>query len=406
MALYLTKPHLDDIMILICSRSPFRSELRMGDLVAGQPALQIATAVSLPLDFVSFLSLLHRAVPGSGLDPYLIAARESLSEGARSDLDLLHGFSGPLLYYPEEPVMRFAPLRSDRRDAGFEHLREFIAGLPPEAFIEMAAHALQRVHADLEMRWQRPTDEASWRRALIPALTTARLDDVLALIANPAELKRRTLGMFDRLWEDVYCVARAAVQPVLEEAAYRGMGLVQRGFSEAYAALTGQRIPDVLERPPASISRIVFCPSGYLGDFVSFIAYVPDLVVFYAAPQFIERNRAAQSGHAWQANSPGPAADPAADLLEIARALADPTRLRMIELLLGGELYAQEIVGKLSVVQSAVSRHLGQLERAGLVTVKARRGSKYYAVNPAKLETIAAGLREWSARARDSRPVK
>jgi predicted transcriptional regulator len=74
----------------------------------------------------------------------------------------------------------------------------------------------------------------------------------------------------------------------------------------------------------------------------------------------------------------------------------------MIELLLDGELYAQEIVGKLSVVQSAVSRHLGQLERAGLVTVKARRGSKYYAVNAVKLDTIAAGLRQWSARAKDA----
>lgn len=373
----------------------------MGDLVAGQPALQIETDVSLPLDFVSFLSLLHRAVPGSGLDPYLIAARERLSDGARCGLDLLHGFSGPLLYYPEEPVMRFAPLRSDRRDASFEQLRAFIAALPPAAFVEMAAHALQRVHADLELRWQPPSDEQSWRRALVPALTTARLDDVLALIADPDELKRRTLGMFDCLWEDVYRAARAAVLPVLEEAAQRGVGLVERGFSEAYAALTGQRIPDVLERPPATISRIVFCPSGYLGDFVSFIAYEPDLVVFFAASQFIERSRISQSVSPRPSDSSWHAADPAADLLETARALADPTRLRMIELLLEGELYAQEIVGKLSVVQSAVSRHLGQLERAGLVTVKARRGSKYYAVNPAKLETIAAGLRDWSSRARN-----
>jgi hypothetical protein len=42
------------------------------------------------------------------------------------------------------------------------------------------------------------------------------------------------------------------------------------------------------------------------------------------------------------------------------------------------------------------------LERSGLVTVKARRGSKYYAVNAAKLDTIASGLRQWSARAKDA----
>jgi DNA-binding transcriptional ArsR family regulator len=88
------------------------------------------------------------------------------------------------------------------------------------------------------------------------------------------------------------------------------------------------------------------------------------------------------------------------DLLDAARALADPTRLRMLDLLLEGELYAQEIVGRLGVAQSAVSRHLGQLERAGLVTVDARRGSKYYAVNPGKFEAIALALQERSERAR------
>ena len=41
----------------------------------------------------------------------------------------------------------------------------------------------------------------------------------------------------------------------------------------------------------------------------------------------------------------------------------------------GGELYAQEIVGRLGIAQSAVSRHLGQLERAGLIQVEPRRGT-------------------------------
>ena len=374
----------------------------MGDLVAGQPALRLETVVSLPLDFVSFLSLLHRATPGSDLDPFLIATREGLPSSVRCDLDLLHGFSGPLLYYPEEPVMRFGPLRDDRRGADYGELRDFIAAQPPPAFVEMAAHALRRVHAELELRWRQPEDEASWRQALIPALTMAPLDEVLALIADPPELKRRTVAMYDTIWESAYGEARAAAVHLLDEAANRGAGMVERGFAEAYAALTGQRIPEVLERPAPCIGRVAFCPAANLGDFVSFIAYEPDLVVFFAAPQFLARSRAWQPIAARRGESSSPAADPAADLLEAARARADPTRLRMIEFLRDGELYAQEIVGKLSVVQSAVSRHLGQLERAGLVTVKARRGSKYYAVNPAKLDTIAAGLRDWSARAKEA----
>src|SRR5688572_11563249 len=121
----------------------------MGNLVAGQPALRIETAVSLPLDMVSVLSLLYRAVPGNDLDSWLVHARRRLPDSVRADLDLLHGFSGRLLYYPEEPVMRFEPLRPDRLEAGFPDFHDFLVALPADAFREMAAHALRRVHRDL-----------------------------------------------------------------------------------------------------------------------------------------------------------------------------------------------------------------------------------------------------------------
>jgi predicted transcriptional regulator len=75
----------------------------------------------------------------------------------------------------------------------------------------------------------------------------------------------------------------------------------------------------------------------------------------------------------------------------------------MLDLLLEDELYAQEIVGRLGVAQSAVSRHLAQLERAGIVTVDLRRGAKYYAVNPDRLEVIAAALSNRAATARGER---
>jgi DNA-binding transcriptional ArsR family regulator len=370
----------------------------MGELVAGQPALRIQTAVSLPLDMVSILSLLYRAAPGSGLHPWLIEARRRLPARLREDLDLLHGFSGRLLYYPEEPVMRFRPLDPERLEAGFDDLIAFMRGFPDDEYLAMAAHALERVHAELELRWRPPEDEAGWRRVLAPALTTARMDDVLALLAEPAELKRRTIALYEGVWEAVFAEARAAELPVLRRAARRGAAFGERGFAEAYAALTGQRLPDVLERPDPSITCITFCPSAHLGDFVSYIAYEPDLVVYFPAPQLLDR--CAEESAAPPSQAPGVSQ---ADLLEAARALADPTRLRMIDLLLEGELYAQEIVGRLGVAQSAVSRHLAQLERAGLVTVEARRGSKFYAVDATRLEAVAAALADRGAAARATR---
>jgi ArsR family transcriptional regulator, arsenate/arsenite/antimonite-responsive transcriptional repressor len=372
----------------------------MGDLVAGQPALRIETAVSLPLDMVSVLSLLYRAVAGSDLDPWLVEARSRLPDPVRADLDLLHGFTGRLLYYPEEPVMRFEPLRPDRLDATFDDLRAFMAGIPAAEYCDMVEHALERVHADLEMRWRPPNDEESWARVLAPALTTTPLADVLALIGDPAELKRRTIALYEGVWRAVYEEARAAELPMLRKAARRGATFADRGFSEAYAALTGQRVPDVLERPPATITRVAFCPTAHLGGFVSYIAYEPDLIVYFSAPHLIARCSERDAAPLPPTASYRSSAGDEVDLLNAARALADPTRLRMLDLLLEGELYAQEIVGRLGVAQSAVSRHLAQLERAGLVTVEARGGSKYYAVNSAMFEAVASALQERSERAR------
>ncbi len=85
----------------------------MGELIAGRPALRVNTAVSLPLDMVSVMSLLYRAVPGSGLDPWLVSTRRAMPGQLQHDLDLLHGFSGRLLYFMEEPIMRFDPLREE-----------------------------------------------------------------------------------------------------------------------------------------------------------------------------------------------------------------------------------------------------------------------------------------------------
>ncbi|MCC2629806.1 MAG: transcriptional regulator, ArsR family [Thermomicrobiales bacterium] len=372
----------------------------MGDLVAGQPALRIETAVSLPLDLISVLSLLYRAVPGSDLDPWLVDARRRLPDPVRADLDLLHGFSGRLLYYPEEPVMRFEPLRPDRLDASFDDLRAFMEAIPDDDYCDMVGHALERVYTDLEMRWRPPTDAESWSRALTPALTTTPLADVLVLIADPAQLKRRTIALYEGVWQAVYKQARAVELPMLRAAALRGSAFADRGFSEAYAALTGQRVPDVLERPPSTITRVAFCPSAHLGGFVSYIAYEPDLIVYFSAPHLIHRCQEREASASPLSETGRTEASDQIDLLDAARALADPTRLRMLDLLLEGELYAQEIVGRLGVAQSAVSRHLGQLERAGLVTVEARRGSKYYAVNPGKFEAVASALQERSDRAR------
>ena len=76
-------------------------------------------------------------------------------------------------------------------------------------------------------------------------------------------------------------------------------------------------------------------------------------------------------------------------LVECAKALGDSTRFRILEMLADGEHYAQEIVSRLDIAQSAVSRHLGLLERSGLVSVRPQRGMKYYSVSEKNVRRFA-----------------
>jgi ArsR family transcriptional regulator len=55
---------------------------------------------------------------------------------------------------------------------------------------------------------------------------------------------------------------------------------------------------------------------------------------------------------------------------QIFRALADPTRLRILNLLRGGELCVCYIVDALNMPQPKISRHLAYLRKAGLVLAR------------------------------------
>lgn len=59
----------------------------------------------------------------------------------------------------------------------------------------------------------------------------------------------------------------------------------------------------------------------------------------------------------------------------LSKAISDPTRVRMLKLLEGGELCVCEIMEVLNIGQSIASKHLGILRTAGLV--ESRKGGTW-----------------------------
>ena len=70
------------------------------------------------------------------------------------------------------------------------------------------------------------------------------------------------------------------------------------------------------------------------------------------------------------------------------RALSDPTRREILELLKGGQMSAGDIADHFKVTGAAISRHLSVLREADLVRDKRDGKFIYYELNASVLEEI------------------
>jgi DNA-binding transcriptional ArsR family regulator len=75
--------------------------------------------------------------------------------------------------------------------------------------------------------------------------------------------------------------------------------------------------------------------------------------------------------------------------------LADPTRLRIIEVLRGGEHSVSHIVENVDIDQSGVSRHLGILQQAGFVRVRPEGQRRLYSLCPQPFKDLDAWLSQY-----------
>jgi hypothetical protein len=154
--------------------------------------------------------------------------------------------------------------------------------------------------------------------------------------------------------------------------------------AEAFREFTGRTLPPSISAPPGSVERIILIPSAHTGRHVSTWYADGTLRVFFTPPaQVAYLLRASQPGHT--------------ELLARINGLADDTRLRILELIAEhDELSSQEVITRLNLTQSTVSRHLKQLQ----VYLTERRGegaNKIYSLNPIQLDVTIRALERLAA---------
>ena len=79
---------------------------------------------------------------------------------------------------------------------------------------------------------------------------------------------------------------------------------------------------------------------------------------------------------------------------ETFKALSDPARREILNLLKGGRLTAGEIAGRFDMTAATVSYHLSRLKKAGLIFESWEKNYIYYSLNASVLEEVLLWIQD------------
>ncbi|MEI8410873.1 MULTISPECIES: ArsR/SmtB family transcription factor [unclassified Kribbella] len=82
------------------------------------------------------------------------------------------------------------------------------------------------------------------------------------------------------------------------------------------------------------------------------------------------------------------------ELIAALKAMADPNRLALLEILSGDEVYATELTSRLGLAQPTVHHHLAQLRTAGLIRQERDRHGMKYSIRHDSADAVLRSLRD------------
>jgi DNA-binding transcriptional ArsR family regulator len=82
---------------------------------------------------------------------------------------------------------------------------------------------------------------------------------------------------------------------------------------------------------------------------------------------------------------------------ELFQTLADPSRLQIVEALAAGESAVNDLVARMEIHQSGVSRHLRILEEAGFVRVRPDGPRRLYSLRPEPFQELDSWVTRYRA---------
>jgi DNA-binding transcriptional ArsR family regulator len=130
------------------------------------------------------------------------------------------------------------------------------------------------------------------------------------------------------------------------------------------------------------LSKVTLAPSVFIHPFMStrLDESTGEALVIYGIPSDI-----------FDAFDPVPVRH---ELIAALKAMSDPNRLALLEILSGNELYATELTSRLGLAQPTVHHHLAQLRAAGLIRQERDRHGMKYSIRHESAAAVLRSLRE------------
>ncbi|MCL7454099.1 MAG: metalloregulator ArsR/SmtB family transcription factor [Anaerolineae bacterium] len=350
----------------------------MPGLVEARSPLEIQYVVSLSHSLLATASLVCAAPRFEGLADRLWAVRNQVPVDLLSELCLLITFPGSYQRFTSELIGR---LPAGATGMDYPRFRAHLDAMPAIHYQFLALRALARGADDPPAPSQLadlPAQPEAWSAYLQRIESKVAPEIVAGLLADAEQLKQRTITALDRFWHEVYQAEFEATRPLMERSVlYHRAQPQSSAFEDIFLAVTGRLVPNGVGELLPAMTGILFVPSYYVGPYVAYAHAGQEMVLFYNC----------------RSTPAGPWVSDGTSLYPPLKALADETRLQIVALLQGGEMYAQEIVDRLQISQPAVSRHLNLMAAAGILRVRPDGNAKYYSVNGELLLWLADRLR-------------
>jgi ArsR family transcriptional regulator len=350
------------------------------ELIRAPAETKIRFSVEPAVNALGSLLFLSQTDRYSGLDPWITNATDTLSQS---------------VLFKNQVVMQglFYAWIPDRSWASFptfiEHIEKTDAQILRNRIVDTYLNLPCKNESDVEIEPPSPeellADYDSFIHYLNAKFAEGYIDEkvesaAFKLLVKPDEMRAYITDHFRSMWEEMLIHEWARVLPMIEESViafdrYDFSSMTDLEAAQFITGQSGERWKWIIEKSES----VVFVPTKHSGPYsygfksgstgwILFSAHLPEGT--YSSTSELSRS----------------------ELLVRLNALADDTRLSIISSIrTGGEVCAQDLIERLHVSQSSISRHLRQLTASGFIHERRTEAGKCYTLNPARMkDTVEA----------------